>query len=169
MKIYDLVQWLQKSINRHVPRQDFPESCLTTMKGVHFPVVVFSLLALTSSFASASDPSPLQDFCIAINDPKDGGMSTLSLFSFELVFWNIFFMSMTKLKDSAQQRSNSSTQKILQSRENISLFFTSMVVTNIFLILQCLLMVSSARTLCLPKQKTSFFQDSTCLETHQIK
>ncbi|KAH7571819.1 hypothetical protein JRO89_XS04G0149100 [Xanthoceras sorbifolium] len=30
------------------------------------------LLALASSLASASDPSPLQDFCVAINDTKNG-------------------------------------------------------------------------------------------------
>ncbi|XVE62675.1 hypothetical protein DITRI_Ditri06bG0138500 [Diplodiscus trichospermus] len=40
------------------------------MKGVHF-LLAFSLLALASSFAYASDPSPLQDFCVAINDPKN--------------------------------------------------------------------------------------------------
>ncbi|KAK9293269.1 hypothetical protein L1049_021261 [Liquidambar formosana] len=37
------------------------------MKGVHF-LVAAVLLALVSSFASASDPSPLQDFCVALND-----------------------------------------------------------------------------------------------------
>ncbi|WRX23001.1 hypothetical protein QQP08_015488 [Theobroma cacao] len=42
------------------------------MKGVHFLSVAFSLLALASSFASTSDPSPLQDFYVAINGPKDG-------------------------------------------------------------------------------------------------
>ncbi|KAJ9128975.1 hypothetical protein P3X46_034261 [Hevea brasiliensis] len=41
------------------------------MKGIHF-LVAFVLLALSSSFAFAFDPSPLQDFCVAINDPKDG-------------------------------------------------------------------------------------------------
>ncbi|KAJ9177420.1 hypothetical protein P3X46_012642 [Hevea brasiliensis] len=41
------------------------------MKGAHF-LVAFVLLALSSSFAFAFDPSPLQDFCVAINDPKDG-------------------------------------------------------------------------------------------------
>ncbi|XP_022719993.1 germin-like protein subfamily 1 member 13 [Durio zibethinus] len=40
------------------------------MKGAHF-LLAISLLALASSFAYASDPSPLQDFCIAINDTKD--------------------------------------------------------------------------------------------------
>ncbi|XP_058006521.1 germin-like protein subfamily 1 member 17 [Hevea brasiliensis] len=41
------------------------------MKGIHF-LAAFVLLALSSSFAFAFDPSPLQDFCVAINDPKDG-------------------------------------------------------------------------------------------------
>ncbi|KAJ0013567.1 hypothetical protein Pint_20272 [Pistacia integerrima] len=31
----------------------------------------FVLLALASSFASAFDPSPLQDFCVAIDEPKN--------------------------------------------------------------------------------------------------
>ncbi|KAL9344603.1 hypothetical protein Peur_062278 [Populus x canadensis] len=39
------------------------------MRSVHF-LLVFVLLTLASSIASASDPSPLQDFCVAINDPK---------------------------------------------------------------------------------------------------
>ncbi|CAK7341279.1 unnamed protein product [Dovyalis caffra] len=37
------------------------------MEGLKF-VVVFVLLALASSLASASDTSPLQDFCVAINE-----------------------------------------------------------------------------------------------------
>ncbi|GLT31070.1 hypothetical protein SLA2020_058340 [Shorea laevis] len=41
------------------------------MKGVHF-FGAFLLLALATSFASAYDPSPLQDFCVAINDTKNG-------------------------------------------------------------------------------------------------
>ncbi|XP_061366364.1 germin-like protein subfamily 1 member 13 [Gastrolobium bilobum] len=39
------------------------------MKAIYFLV---ALLALTSSVASAYDPSPLQDFCVAINDTKNG-------------------------------------------------------------------------------------------------
>ncbi|XP_007030282.2 PREDICTED: germin-like protein subfamily 1 member 13 [Theobroma cacao] len=39
------------------------------MKGVYF-LASFLFLALASSFASASDPSPLQDFCVALNDTK---------------------------------------------------------------------------------------------------
>nr|XP_023915966.1 germin-like protein subfamily 1 member 7 [Quercus suber]POF06141.1 germin-like protein subfamily 1 member 13 [Quercus suber] len=41
------------------------------MKGVSFFVTV-AILALASSLASAYDPSPLQDFCVAINDVKSG-------------------------------------------------------------------------------------------------
>eukprot|EP00258_Populus_trichocarpa_P033050 XP_024449069.1 germin-like protein subfamily 1 member 7 [Populus trichocarpa] len=40
------------------------------MEGLKF-VLVFVLLALASSFASAFDPSPLQDFCVAV-DETDG-------------------------------------------------------------------------------------------------
>ena len=42
------------------------------MRSVHF-LLAFVLLTLASSIASASDPSPLQDFCVAINDPKAAG------------------------------------------------------------------------------------------------
>ncbi|CAK7341277.1 unnamed protein product [Dovyalis caffra] len=41
-------------------------------------VVVFVILALASSLASASDPFPLQDFCVAINE-TNGGLNTLGL------------------------------------------------------------------------------------------
>ncbi|XP_022746725.1 germin-like protein subfamily 1 member 13 [Durio zibethinus] len=41
------------------------------MKGFHF-LVAFALLALASILASASDPGPLQDFCVAINDTRTG-------------------------------------------------------------------------------------------------
>ncbi|CAK9187044.1 unnamed protein product [Ilex paraguariensis] len=36
----------------------------------HFLLTII-LVALASSFAYASDPSPLQDFCVAIDEPKD--------------------------------------------------------------------------------------------------
>ncbi|KAL9436538.1 hypothetical protein AB3S75_022563 [Citrus x aurantiifolia] len=41
------------------------------MKAIQF-LIGFAVLALASYLASASDPSPLQDICVAINDPKDG-------------------------------------------------------------------------------------------------
>ncbi|EOY10770.1 RmlC-like cupins superfamily protein, putative [Theobroma cacao] len=40
------------------------------MKGAHL-LLAYSLLALSSSFAYASGPSPLQDFCVANGDVKD--------------------------------------------------------------------------------------------------
>jgi hypothetical protein len=45
------------------------------MKVLYFLV---SILVFASSVAFAYDPSPLQDFCVAINDPKDGGMYIFS-------------------------------------------------------------------------------------------
>ncbi|KAA3473000.1 germin-like protein subfamily 1 member 11 [Gossypium australe] len=55
------------------------------MDGFHFLQALF-ILALASSLAYASDPSPLQDFCEAINDPNDavfvnGKLDHLSLLS----------------------------------------------------------------------------------------
>ncbi|WCJ32071.1 RmlC-like cupins superfamily protein [Euphorbia peplus] len=38
---------------------------------VDFLIVLSLFLALTSPFTYAFDPSPLQDFCVAINEPKD--------------------------------------------------------------------------------------------------
>ena len=46
-------------------------------KGVSFLVTV-ALMALASSFASASDPSPLQDTCVAIDEPKNAGISLVT-------------------------------------------------------------------------------------------
>ncbi|XP_028785204.1 germin-like protein subfamily 1 member 13 [Neltuma alba] len=41
------------------------------MKGSVF-ISLIALLTLASSFASAYDPSPLQDFCVGVNDTKHG-------------------------------------------------------------------------------------------------
>jgi hypothetical protein len=43
------------------------------MKGVHFLAIV-ALLSLASSLVSAFDPRPLQDICVAIDDPKSAGI-----------------------------------------------------------------------------------------------
>ncbi|KAM7523196.1 hypothetical protein LguiA_013098 [Lonicera macranthoides] len=40
------------------------------MANVHYFTLTIAILALASSLAYASDPSPLQDFCVALNDPK---------------------------------------------------------------------------------------------------
>ncbi|POO02969.1 LOW QUALITY PROTEIN: Bicupin, oxalate decarboxylase/oxidase [Trema orientale] len=39
------------------------------MKGVHF-LLSLAVVALAASIASAYDPSPLQDFCVAVDDPN---------------------------------------------------------------------------------------------------
>lgn len=51
------------------------------MKIFHFLVVVV-ILALASSFAFGYDPSPLQDYCVAINDTELGGNGLLLFFLF---------------------------------------------------------------------------------------
>jgi hypothetical protein len=63
------------------------------MKVLYFLV---SILALASSIAFAYDPSPLQDFCVAIQDPKDGGMDILIPHKFysNLVFCFLFSLLM---------------------------------------------------------------------------
>ena len=45
--------------------------------------------AMVVALASASDPSPLQDFCIAVNDSKTAG--TYPFFSFEIKLEKISF------------------------------------------------------------------------------
>ena len=48
------------------------------IKGVTY-VITVALLALASTLVSAYDPSPLQDFCVAINNTNSAGMYILSL------------------------------------------------------------------------------------------
>ncbi|PRQ31331.1 putative germin [Rosa chinensis] len=40
------------------------------MKGVHLPIATLAIFALATFLVSASDPSPLQDFCVAINNAQ---------------------------------------------------------------------------------------------------
>jgi hypothetical protein len=49
------------------------------MKGVPNYLVALALMALACSIASAYDPAPLQDFCVAVNSSTDAGMYTLLL------------------------------------------------------------------------------------------
>ena len=64
------------------------------MKKVVSYLVTVALLALASSLASAYDPSPLQDFCVAINNTNSAGTYIILLllavvvllsFSFEII------------------------------------------------------------------------------------
>ena len=41
-------------------------------------VVIVAILALATTLVSAYDPSPLQDFCVAINNTDSAGMYILS-------------------------------------------------------------------------------------------
>jgi hypothetical protein len=46
------------------------------MKGFPNFLVALALMALASSLASAFDPAPLQDFCVAVNTSTDACMYT---------------------------------------------------------------------------------------------
>ena len=45
-------------------------------------LVTVALFALAFSLASASDPAPLQDFCVALKDYSDKSAGTISSFFF---------------------------------------------------------------------------------------
>ena len=47
------------------------------MRSVHL-LVTIAFMALASSLSSAYDPSPLQDACVAVDDPKAAGMYKLT-------------------------------------------------------------------------------------------
>jgi hypothetical protein len=51
------------------------------MKGVHFLAIV-ALSSLASSLVSAFDPSPLQDICVSIDDPKSTGIYIFKFITF---------------------------------------------------------------------------------------
>ena len=50
------------------------------MKGVHFLLTISVLALAVSNIVSAYDPSPLQDFCVATNDPKNACKFTIFFF-----------------------------------------------------------------------------------------
>ena len=45
------------------------------MKSAHF-LLTLAIFTLASSIASAYDPSPLQDFCVAVDEPHKACMYT---------------------------------------------------------------------------------------------
>ncbi|PPS14078.1 hypothetical protein GOBAR_AA06493 [Gossypium barbadense] len=74
------------------------------MKRLQLFVAAFAILACNPLLASASDPSPLQDFCVAINDTKNGEFILLHGFTiltnltlFHAVFVNGKFCKDPKL------------------------------------------------------------------------
>ena len=56
-------------------------------------IVTVALFALAFSLASASDPDPLQDFCVALKDYSDsksaGTNFSFSFFMFFHYFWQV--------------------------------------------------------------------------------
>ena len=58
------------------------------MMRVYF--VTIALFALALSLASASDPDPVQDFCVALDDPKSAGTYTL-FFYFMFIHYCRYF------------------------------------------------------------------------------
>ena len=48
--------------------------CINMKNMVINTLACIALLAMSFFLASASDPSPLQDFCVAVNDTKTTGM-----------------------------------------------------------------------------------------------
>jgi hypothetical protein len=61
------------------------------MKGVPNFLLTLALMALACSVATAYDPAPLQDFCVAVNSSTEAGMYTFFIFlllllcSFEVI------------------------------------------------------------------------------------
>ena len=103
-----------------------------------------ALLAMSFFLASASDPSPLQDFCVAVNDTKTTGM----------IF--MFFLQSCSLDDQIY---------------SLYLYINDFMAArpNAFMALQCLLMGKSARIQRLRQQMISSFQGFGFLEIPQTK
>lgn len=59
------------------------------MKSVSF-LAALSILALILQLAIASDPSPLQDFCVGVNTPADGCKHAHDDFFFIQKLFDIF-------------------------------------------------------------------------------
>ena len=56
-------------------------------------IVTVALFALAFSLASASDPDPLQDFCVALKDYSDYSKSSGTNFSFSFFQVSALFFS----------------------------------------------------------------------------
>ncbi|XP_034228720.1 germin-like protein subfamily 1 member 20 [Prunus dulcis] len=74
------------------------------MKDVHFLISTLAILAFATFLASASDPSPLQDFCVAINDTKSPAVFVNGKFCKDpkLANANDFFLSGFQIPRSTQ-------------------------------------------------------------------
>nr|XP_015903009.1 germin-like protein subfamily 1 member 14 [Ziziphus jujuba var. spinosa] len=84
------------------------------MQGVHvlLPLLV---LGLASSFASASDPSPLQDFCVAVKDSEIESASVFVNGKFcknpkDVTANDFFFSGLDKARDTSNRLGSNVTQ-----------------------------------------------------------
>ncbi|KAG8472159.1 hypothetical protein CXB51_036158 [Gossypium anomalum] len=124
------------------------------MEALQIFVAIF-ILALASSLTFASDPSPLQDFCVAINDPKGSGMSSLQILSFFLSYLCLCLMNIQTCTGyesydlSHSYLSHPFIRHLYSSFSNIN--------SSFFLLLLCLLTENSAKMQSLAKQMTSNF------------
>ena len=66
-------------------------------------VVIVAILALATTLVSAYDPSPLQDFCVAINNTDSAGMYMLSPFLIFLFWWtaNLHALSLLAVRSNS--------------------------------------------------------------------
>ncbi|PPD86119.1 hypothetical protein GOBAR_DD16951 [Gossypium barbadense] len=55
------------------------------MKGIRSILIAFGLFAFACSSASAYDPSPLQDFCVAVKDFKNGDGSNVTMINVDQI------------------------------------------------------------------------------------
>ena len=53
---------------------------------------ILSLFAVAPLFVYCSDPSTLQDFCVAINNPQSAGITSFFVLWYQSIFIIIFFM-----------------------------------------------------------------------------
>lgn len=87
---------MQELLNPHHRNQNFT----TLLKlgkmnsGAHFLLAV-AILALGASISSAYDPSPLQDFCVGIDDPKKACTHTSNFHAATSIFFTIFIAPST--------------------------------------------------------------------------
>ncbi|XP_016652098.1 PREDICTED: germin-like protein subfamily 1 member 20 isoform X2 [Prunus mume] len=72
------------------------------MKGDHFLISILAILAFSMFLASAYDPSPLQDFCVAIKDIKDVFVNGKFCKDPKLANANDFFFSGLQIARSTQ-------------------------------------------------------------------
>ncbi|CAL2276144.1 unnamed protein product [Prunus armeniaca] len=72
------------------------------MEGVHFLINTLAILAFATILVFASDPSPLQDFCVALNDKKSADIQYIMYYDPKLANANDFFFYGLQIARSTQ-------------------------------------------------------------------